>query len=112
MAEEPNKTEDKREFNRREDGTFGENNNANPKGRPKGKTLKEWLKDRLAVMTDEEREEWLKVISKDLQWRMAEGNPHQTGDITSAGKPIPILNLNEIHKNNGNDQDTETDQKD
>ena len=38
MEEEPIKAVE----NRRPDGTFGPNNNANPEGRPKGKTLKEY----------------------------------------------------------------------
>ena len=37
--ENPNKSVE----NRRADGTFGPGNIANPTGRPKGKTLKEWL---------------------------------------------------------------------
>src|SRR6185436_14036639 len=63
--------------NRNPDGTFGPNNNANPNGRPKGKTLKEWMREKLLTMTEEQREEFLKDIPKDLQWRMAEGNPKQ-----------------------------------
>jgi len=113
---EPNKME---ENWRNPDGTFKEGHPDAGGGRSKGKTLKEWLKDRLQIMTDEERDAWLKDISKDLQWRMAEGNPHNTGDITSTGKPIPILSLpvifdklDEIHKNHRNDQDTETNEED
>ena len=82
----------------------------NPKGRPKGKTLKEWVKDFLMNMSEEARMEFMKMIDPDTIWKMAEGNPHNTGDITSAGKPIPILNLdlkqNEIHKDNGDKEDT------
>ena len=84
----------------------------NPKGRPKGKTLKEWVKDFLMNMSEEARMEFIKTIDPDIIWKMAEGNPHQTGDITSAGKPIPILNLNEIPKDNRNKEDTEADKKD
>lgn len=63
---------------RDEKGRLLPGNTANPKGRPKGKTLKEWLKDKLQGMTEEERTEFLKDIPKDLQWRMAEGNPATT----------------------------------
>ena len=64
----------------------------NPNGRPAGKTLKEYTRERLAAMTDDEREDFLDGLPKDAIWRMAEGNP-QT-DVTSAGKainPTPIL---------------------
>ena len=77
--------------NRNPDGTFGAGNNANPYGRPKGKTLKEWLKDRLQEMDDKQRRKFLKDIPKEMQWRMAEGNPQS--DVTSGGEkinPIPI----------------------
>ena len=88
MEENPNKAE----FNRQPDGTFGPGNLANPKGRPVGKTLKEWLKDKLAIMTEEQREEFLKDIPREMQWRMAEGNPAQ--DVTSGGEKIqPLSNL-------------------
>ena len=104
--EEPNKAE----FNRQPDGTFGPGNLANPEGRPKGKTLKEWARDKLMGMTEEQREEFIKSLSKDTFWRMAEGNPHQTTDITSAGKPIPILNA--LPDNDISKEDSETEKKD
>ena len=59
----------------------------NPGGRPKGQTLKEWMREKLMGMTEEEREDFLKDVPKELRWRMAEGNPQQ--DMTSGGKPIP-----------------------
>lgn len=49
----------------------------NLKGRPKGKSLKEWTRDRIAKMTTEERMQFLNSISPDIQWKMAEGNPEQ-----------------------------------
>ena len=58
----------------------------NPAGRPPGKSLKEYVRSRLAAMTDEEREKFLHGIEKDVIWEMAEGKP-QT-DITSGGQPI------------------------
>lgn len=47
----------------------------NPKGRPKGKTMKEYSREYLAAMTDEEREEFFEGIPKLEIWKMAEGNP-------------------------------------
>lgn len=68
----------------------------NPKGRPKGKTLKEYAREFLACMTDEEREEFMNGLPKELIWKMAEGNPATATDITTNGKelPAPILPLN------------------
>jgi hypothetical protein len=57
-------------------------------GRPKGKTMKEWAKDYLSRMTDEERDEFMEGIDKYIVWKMAEGMPQTNTDITSGGKPI------------------------
>lgn len=101
MEEEPNKLE---ENWRNADGTFKEGHPDLGAGRPKGKTLKEWMRDKLLAMTVEERELFLKDVPKDLQWRMAEGNP-QT-DVTTAGKEIPQPIINVISTNNSDKQDT------
>lgn len=73
METEPNKPE----ANRQPNGTFGPGNNANPAGRPKGKTLKEYQAQKFREMTDEQKEQWLKdnKVTADLIWRMSEGNP-------------------------------------
>lgn len=56
-------------------------------GRPKGKTMKEYARQYLERMTDEERDEWLEGIEKDKIWEMSEGKAKQdvevTGEITS-----------------------------
>ena len=85
MENEPIKTDEKPI--RDERGLFVEGNPGGP-GRPTGKTLKEWLRDKLLQMTEEERGVFLKDIPKDLQWRMAEGNPHQTQDNKHSGALI------------------------
>jgi hypothetical protein len=80
----------------------------NLKGRPKGKTMKEYIKEYLACMTEEERQEFLNGIPKEIIWKMAEGNPQD--DITSGGEkinPIPIIKVhtednNVIHTDNSN----------
>lgn len=53
----------------------------NIKGRPKGKTMKEWAKDYLSRMTDEERDEFMQGIPKDKIWAMAEGNPETKSTV-------------------------------
>lgn len=60
----------------------------NRDGRPKGKTLKEWMKDKLQNMTDEERLEFLKGVPFDMQWRMAEGNPTSDDKLQATVKII------------------------
>lgn len=47
----------------------------NPKGRPKGKSMKEYARERLAKMTPQEREEFLEGIDKRTVWEMGEGKP-------------------------------------
>lgn len=50
-------------------------------GRPKGKSMKEYARQYLERMTDEERDEWLEGIAKDKIWEMSEGKPKQDLDI-------------------------------
>jgi len=62
----------------------------NPAGRPKGKSMKEWGRELLERLTDEERFEFLMGMPKDVIWRMAEGNPSEDKKI-SITVPQPIL---------------------
>lgn len=105
MADEPIKPVE----NRKPDGTFGPGNNANPLGRPKGKTMKEFARDFLLNMDEKAKEEWLKTLDPAVVWRMAEGNPHETKDITSGGKPLPILG--NVSDNLGHEENSETEKK-
>ena len=58
----------------------------NPKGRPKGTfSMKEWAKKKLKTMSDEEREEFLEGLSKEVIWKMAEGNPKSDTDVDIKG---------------------------
>ena len=72
---------------------FQKGNSGGP-GRPKGKTLKEWRRESLAAMTDEERKEFLKTISNETQWKMAEGNP-PTVLMGDKENPIRIIKVDE-----------------
>jgi hypothetical protein len=62
----------------------------NPKGRPKGKTLKDYVREYLSCMSDEEREDFMDGLPKELIWKMGEGNPENKTDITSAGESIVL----------------------
>lgn len=56
----------------------------NPNGRPKGSiSMKQYVKNKLAAMTPEEREIFLEGIDKKILWEMAEGKAEAevTGDI-------------------------------
>jgi hypothetical protein len=75
-------------------------------GRPKGKTMKEWAKDYLSRMTDEERDEFMEGIPKEVVWKMSEGNPHSTEDKkVEVTLPTPLLNA--VLDNNRNKKDSE-----
>ena len=66
----------------------------NPNGRPKGtRSMKQWVKEKLAAMSDDEREEYLMGIPKELVWKMAEGMPDAKTDITSGGNVIKGINI-------------------
>lgn len=75
-------------------------------GRPKGKTLKEYARQFLEKMNDEERDEWLEGLPKELVWKMAEGNPHQDTDVTSKGEAITPLLVKFIENGPENNGDT------
>jgi hypothetical protein len=59
-------------------------------GRPVGKSLKEYSREYLACMTEEERQDFMDGISKETIWKMAEGNPDNKlqGD---ANAPITLV---------------------
>lgn len=64
----------------------------NPRGRPEGISMKEYIRVKFRHMTDEEREEYLEGMNKKDILEMAEGKPENKTDITSNGGAItPIL---------------------
>lgn len=69
---------------------FKPGQSGNPGGRPPGPSLKTWVKNRLASMSEEERMDFLKGMNKDIIWRMGEGNPDTKNDITTNGESITI----------------------
>lgn len=83
----------KQEIIRNSSGRWVKGQSGNLKGRPKGKTMKEWAKDYLSRMTDEERDAFMEGIPKDKVWAMAEGNPETKSDLTSGGQPITVKTI-------------------
>lgn len=72
----------------------------NLKGRPPGTfSLKEYVKKKLASLTDEEREEYLEGLDKKTIWEMGEGKAESKTDITSKGEKILIMPQELIQKN-------------
>lgn len=88
----------KPEFNRKEDGKFGPGNNANPAGRPKGQTLKEYIRQRFLDMTPEEKDAFIAKLDPIDIFKMAEGNPHSTSDVMSGNEPLKTVLVQFIDK--------------
>lgn len=80
-------TESESTLQRNPDGTFPKGVSGNPSGRPKG-TLKDYLRQKFCSMSDEEKEIFLSGVSPFDQFRMAEGNPHTTTDVTSGNEKL------------------------
>jgi hypothetical protein len=59
---------------------FKEGNPGGP-GRPKGPTLKTWVKQHFESMSDDERAEFLNKIEPIKAWEMGEGKPETKGII-------------------------------
>jgi hypothetical protein len=59
---------------------FQPGKSGNPGGRPPGPSMKTWFKNYLATLDEEQRMEFVKGMPKDILWRMAEGQPHQTNE--------------------------------
>jgi hypothetical protein len=77
-------------------------------GRPKGKTMKEYAKEYLEKMNDDERDEWLEGLDKSIVWQMAEGKPRQDTGITLdpstlAGIKVEIIQPNAIKPESNTD---------
>ena len=83
----------------------------NPAGRPKGKTMKEYARELLECQTEEERQEFLHGLPKEVIWKMAEGNPHSTEDKkVEVTLPTPILDA--LRNHNSNKKDSEVKKED
>jgi len=93
MSEEEKKPIKLDENWRNPDGTLKPGHPDLGGGRPKGKTLKEFAREFLMSMTDEEKVNFLNSLSKDTVWKMAEGNPPQDINLGNEGETPFIIKL-------------------
>jgi len=70
---------------------FKNGQSGNPLGRAPGKSMKEFAKEYLSSLTDEERLAYFEGMNKADIWKMAEANPANTTALTGKdGGPIQI----------------------
>lgn len=113
MEEELNEDEENTEEQKKNRGDnlkpwhFKPGQSGNPGGRPKGTiSLKEYAKRYLQELSEEDKIKFMEGLSKDIIWKMAEGNPHNTEESKmEVTLPQPLLNA--LHNN---DSDEETSQ--
>jgi len=82
--------------------------NINRKGRiDGGGGLKAYDREKFRAMSIEEKDEFLKTISPETRYKMAEGNPATSSEVDITSKGEPIFNaekqLNKIYGENGGD---------
>lgn len=65
---------------------FKPGQSGNPGGRPKGKTMKQYAREYLAAMPEEERIKFLSALDLKTIWEMGEGKPKQ--DIEVEGEMV------------------------
>jgi len=74
---------------RDEKGRLLPGNTANPNGRPKGQSLKEFAREYLMSLPPESKKVYLDALPREMVWKMAEGQPHMTQTTAMEG----VVNL-------------------
>ena len=106
------KLTDKQKENSPKPWLWKKGQSGNIMGRPKGKSMKEYSRQFLERMSDEERDEWLEGLPKEIIWQMSEGRPEAKTDLYIKDLPTPLLNgINNVHNNLGNAENIEPNQE-
>ena len=65
-----------------------------PSPSTKKETLKEYARRYILEMSEDEKKEFVRKIPAELLWKMSEGNPHSSDDLTVKHIiPTPIMSL-------------------